>query len=364
MISYKPLIDFLTKTTAMNDDIETTNQENKRRISQLLTFGEIGKAVTSSLDQDAILKIVMEKIRRLLHPGNWSLLLADEKTGKLRFEIAVGRGSKKLKGMSIKPGEGVAGWVAKEKKPLLVTDVSTDPRFSNRLDSITQYRTRSIICVPLLAKNKCLGVIELINRPRTKEFTEEDLLLLSALAGYSAIAIENAIYFKKIHELTITDDLTHLYNSRHLHARLEDEVERARRFKYPLSMIFIDLDYFKNVNDQHGHLCGSKVLKEVAFVLKNSIRTIDMAFRYGGDEFIILMPKTEKDNARGVAIKLRDAMRNHVFLEKEGINYKLTASFGIATYPTDTTERTALLHLADNAMYKVKEKSRDGVAIA
>ncbi len=345
----------------MNEDIE---KENGRRISQLLTFSEIGKAVTSSLDQDAILKIVMEKIRRLLHPGNWSLLLADDETGELRFELAVGRGSKKLKGMTIKPGEGVAGWVAKEKKPLLVTDVSNDPRFSKRVDSITRYKTRSIICVPLLAKDRCLGVIELINRPRTKEFTEEDLLLLSALAGYSAIAIENAIYFKKIHELTITDDLTHLYNSRHLHARLEDEIERARRFKYPLSMIFIDLDYFKYVNDKHGHLCGSKVLKEVAFVLNSSIRTIDMAFRYGGDEFIILMPKTEKKNARMVAVKLRDAIRKYVFLQEEGIDYKLTASFGVATYPKDTTERTALLHLADNAMYKVKNKSRDGVAVA
>jgi len=348
----------------MNEDTDKENQENSRRISQLLTFSEIGKAVTSSLDQEAILKIVMEKIRRLLHPGNWSLLLADGETGELRFEIAVGRGSKKLKGMTIKPGEGVAGWVAKEKKPLLVNDVSKDPRFSNRLDSITRYKTRSIICVPLMAKDKCLGAIELINRPRTKKFTEEDLLLLSTLAGYSAIAIENAIYFKKIHDLTITDDLTHLYNARHLHDRLEDEIERARRFKYSLSMIFIDLDYFKNVNDQHGHLCGSKVLKEAAFVLNSHIRAIDTAFRYGGDEFIILMPKTNKKNARMVALKLRDAIRKHLFLQDEGLSYKLTASFGVATYPEDTSDRTALLHLADNAMYKVKNKTRDGVEVA
>ncbi len=338
--------------------------EHERRISQLQTFSEIGKAVTSSLEQEAILKIVMEKIQGLLHPGNWSLLLTDEETGDLRFEIAVGRGSKKLKGMTIKSGEGVAGWVAREKKPLLVNDVSQDPRFSKRVDSITRYKTRSIICVPLLARDKCLGVIELINRPRTKKFTEEDLLLLTALAGYSAIAIENANYFKKIHELTITDDLTHLYNSRHLHARLDDEFERARRFKYPLSMIFIDLDYFKTVNDEYGHLCGSKVLKEVAFILKNSIRAVDMAFRYGGDEFIIIMPETAKKNARIVAMKLRKAIKGHVFLKEEGLDHKLTASFGVASYPEDAKDKTSLLHLADNAMYKVKNKTRDGVAVA
>ncbi len=338
--------------------------EDSRRISQLQTFSEIGKAVTSSLDQEAILKIVMEKIRRLLHPGNWSLLLADEETGDLKFEIAVGRGSTKLKGMTIKSGEGVAGWVAREKKPLLVNDVSNDPRFSKRVDTITRYKTRSIICVPLLAKDKCLGVIELINRPKTKKFTEEDLLLLTALAGYSAIAIENANYFTQIHELTITDDLTGLYNSRHLHARLDDEIERARRFKYSLSMIFIDLDYFKNVNDEYGHMYGSKVLKEAAMLLQGSIRAIDMAFRYGGDEFIILMPKTEKKNARLVAKKLRDAVRKYVFLEEDGLNHRLTASFGVAAYPKDAKDKMTLLHMADNAMYKVKNKKRDGVAVA
>ncbi len=343
---------------------EPGTSEQARRISQLQTFSDIGKAVTSSLDRDAILKIVMEKIRKLLHPGNWSLLLADEETGDLRFEIAVGRGSTKLKGMTIKSGEGVAGWVAREKKPLLVNDVSKDPRFSKRVDSITRYKTRSIICVPLLAKDKCLGVIELINRPRTKEFTEEDLLLLTALAGYSAIAIENANYFEKIHELTITDDLTHLYNSRHLHARLDDEVERARRFKYPLSMIFIDLDYFKTVNDEYGHLCGSKVLMEVAHILKNNIRAVDMAFRYGGDEFIILMPETDKKSARIVARKLRKAIKDHVFLREEGLDHKLTASFGVAAYPKDAGDKTTLLHMADNAMYKIKNKRRDGVAMA
>jgi len=345
-------------------DKDRDKSENGRRISQLQTFSEIGKAVTSSLDRDAILKIVMEKIRRLLHPGNWSLLLADEETGDLKFEIAVGRGSKKLLGMTIGPGEGVAGWVAREKRPLLVNDVSSDPRFSKRADSITRYRTRSIICVPLMAKDKCLGVIELINRPKTKEFTEEDLLLLTALAGYSAIAIENASYFKKIQELTITDDLTGLYNSRHLHARLDEELARARRFKSPVSMIFIDLDYFKNVNDQYGHLFGSKVLKEVATLLRQSIRAIDMAFRYGGDEFIILMPKTGKKNARLVAGKLRKAIRGHTFLSEDGLDHRLTASFGVAAFPDDAGDKTTLLHMADNAMYRVKNKTRDGVAVA
>ena len=135
---------------------DNTNDEKNRRISQLMTFSEIGKTITSSIELSEILKIVMKKIRDLLHPGNWSLLLVDNDSGELRFEIAVGRGSTKLKGMTIKSGEGVAGWVAREKKPLLITDVNNDSRFSKRVDSITRYKTRSIICVPLVAKDKCL----------------------------------------------------------------------------------------------------------------------------------------------------------------------------------------------------------------
>ncbi|GMR05160.1 MAG: sensor domain-containing diguanylate cyclase [Thermodesulfobacteriota bacterium] len=340
------------------------NKEARLRISQLSTFNEVGKTLTSSLDLKEILKIVMEKIRELLHPGNWSLLLMDEETKDLKFEIAVGKGSEKIRGMRLKSGEGIAGWVAREKKPVLVTDVTKDPRYSKKVDSITNYNTRSIICVPLVARDRCLGVIELINRPRSKVFTDEDLTLLTTLADYTAIAIENAIYFKRIHELTITDDLTKLYNARYLHMRLNDEVERARRFGYDLSMIFIDLDYFKKINDNHGHLCGSKLLAEVGSLLKKIIRSVDMAFRYGGDEFIILMPETPKKNARIVANKIRTELKKAVFLKEEGVNCRITASFGVASYPKDAADKTELIHMADNAMYRVKDKSRDGVAVA
>ncbi|MFQ5442076.1 MAG: diguanylate cyclase [Thermodesulfobacteriota bacterium] len=340
------------------------NKETRLRISQLATFNEVGKALTSSLDLKEILQIVMEKIRVLLHPGNWSLLLMDEGTGELKFEIAVGAGSEKIKGMRLKPGRGIAGWVAREKKPLLVPDVKKDTRYSAEVDSITNFKTRSIICVPLVARGRCLGVIELLNRPSKDSFTEEDLTLLTTLADYTAIAIENAIYFKRIHELTITDDLTHLFNARYLHMRLEDEVERARRFHYDLSMLFIDLDYFKKVNDSYGHLSGSKLLTEVAHLLKGEIRSVDMAFRYGGDEFIILMPETSKRNARIVANKLRKSVKKTVFLKDEGINCRLTASFGVASFPKDAENKTDLIHMADNAMYRVKDKKRDGVEVA
>ena len=344
------------------DTGQENSTEKELRLQQLAKFNEIGKALTSSLDLNQILNIVMEKISDLLHPKNWSLLLIDEATNELKFEIAVGEGSEKIKNLRLKIGEGVAGWVAKEQKPLLVADVYKDPRFSNKADSISKFTTKSIICVPLMSRGKCLGVVELINKVEDKTFGDEDLLMLTAIADYTAISIENAIFFKRVQELTITDDVTKLYNSRFLHNRLDYEIERARRFRYDLSMIFLDLDYFKEINDKHGHLLGSKVLKEVAQIIVKQTRTTDMACRYGGDEFVILMPETTKASAFMVAEKLRKSIKESVFLQEDGVNSRLTGSFGVASYPEDASNKEDLIHLADNAMYSVKNRSRDGVA--
>lgn len=328
----------------------------------LAAFNEIGKALTSSLDLREILKAVMENISSLMQPKNWSLLLVDDDRSELRFEIIVGEGSEKLKDLRLKIGEGIAGWVAREKKPLLVPDVDKDPRFSRKGDEISNFKTQSIICVPLVTRGKCLGVIELINKVQHDNFSEDDLLLLTTLADYSAIAIENAMFFKKVEELTITDDLTKLYNSRFMHNRLEYEVERARRSEHPISLVFMDLDYFKEINDNFGHLCGSKVLKATANLIHNMIRSTDMACRYGGDEFLILMPETAKEHAMLVAEKLRAALMKHLFLTEEGINAQLSGSFGVASFPNDANDKDDLIHKADNAMYAVKNSGRNGVS--
>lgn len=338
--------------------------ETTRRLLHLATFNEIGKTLTSSINIKEILNIVMEKISILLQPKNWSLLLLDEDTDELRFEIAIGDGADKIKNLRLKIGEGVAGWVAREKQPLLVPDTSKDPRFSKKADKISKFTTRSIICVPLITRGKCLGVIELINKAEDGAFGPEDLVLLTTMADYTAIAIENARFLAKIQELTITDDLTKLYNQRFLQSRLEYELERARRFNYSLSLIFLDLDHFKKINDTYGHLNGSKLLKEVSKIISALIRTTDMACRYGGDEFLILLPETSKKNAASIAEKLRAAICEHIFLTEEGINAVLSGSFGVASFPSDAHNKNELIQKADHAMYRVKNTTRNAVQSA
>lgn len=334
-----------------------TNQD------ELLTINEIGRALTSSLDAKEILSIIMRQISVLLQPENWSLLLIDEETNEMYFEIIVGENTDKIKDLRLKVGEGIAGWVAKNGEPLLVSDVSKDSRFSSKADNKSKFTTKSIICVPVESKGRILGVIELINYYDDKAFEEKDLTKLSILADYAAIALENARSYNIAKKLILTDELTGLYNSRFLLQLLDGKDEVLNNLSQ-VSMIFIDIDYFKSINDKHGHLIGSRTLKEFGEHLTKNIDEDTIAIRYGGDEFVILIPNVEKSIAYELAKKIRSKLKKERFLKEEGINLKVTASFGIASIPEDASNYQELIGEADKAMYRVKNTFRDGIALA
>src|SRR5246127_5685075 len=185
----------------------------RREAGEVAVFQELGKALTSSLQLDQVLRTIMEKIDEFLRPDTWSLLLLDEAKQELYFEVAVGKGAQALKDVRIKMGQGIAGWVAQNDEAVIVPDVSQDTRFFSKVDEKTKMETRSIVAVPVRYRDHCLGVIELINCVGSEGFHERDLSLLEALADFAAIALENARHVKRIHELTITDDCTSLYNA-------------------------------------------------------------------------------------------------------------------------------------------------------
>jgi diguanylate cyclase (GGDEF)-like protein len=332
--------------------------------NEVTVFHELGKALTSSLQLDQVLRTIMEKINEVLRPDTWSLLLMDQEKHELYFQIATGKGAEALRDVRIKVGQGLAGWVAESGEAVVVPDTSKDSRFFEKVDQRTKMATHSIVAVPVRFRDQCLGVIELINCIGPDGFSQRDLALLEALADYAAIAIENARHVQRIHELTITDDCTSLYNARHLNFMLDTELYRSHRYAFEFSLIFIDLDHFKNVNDTYGHLMGSKLLSEIGTAIKDKCRLIDLAFRYGGDEFVLLLPQTSKENAIGVASRLHKLIREAVWLKDAGLNVHITASVGVASYPRDSRTKAELLHLADEAMYLVKNTSRDSVAAA
>ncbi len=338
--------------------------ELRRQVERLSLFHDVGKALASTLDLQKILQTVMEKISDLLHPDTWSLLMLDEKVNELYFEIAIGAGADKLKDVRLKVGEGIAGWVAEHGEPLLIEDVKKDARFNPRFDELTETKTQSVACVPIRGREKILGVIELVNCLGKDSFHQDDIPILKNLADYAAIALENARYVQRIHELTITDDCTALYNARHLAFVLDAEIYRSTRYGYEFSIIFIDLDHFKQVNDTYGHLVGSKLLWIIGDIIKGHLRMIDYAFRYGGDEFVILAPQTSKESTLMVVRRIKDLLNEKVFFTEEGLNIKVTASFGVAAFPKDARTRKEILRMADEAMYLVKNTTRNSIALA
>lgn len=337
-------------------------RELKRTVDELQALNDIGRALTSTLELPEVLHLVMQKVSELLRAGNWSLLLLDEKAGELYFEVAVGPGADRLHAVRLPIGEGLAGWVAREGQAVLVEDARSDPRFTTRFDVLSGQETRSVLAVPLLAKGRVLGVIELVNGESARPFTAEDLLTLRTIADYAAIGIENGQAYERIKELTIVDDHTGLYNARHLYRTLESEVARSARYGRPFSLVFLDLDRFKGVNDRHGHQAGSLVLKEVGELLRGALRSADVPIRYGGDEFVLLLPEADRAQALGVAERIRGEIEEARFLRGRGLSVSITASFGVATFPEDGATPEALLGAADSAMYRVKEHARNGVA--
>jgi diguanylate cyclase (GGDEF)-like protein len=342
---------------------EGTGTQLTRHTQEVTIFHDVAKALTSSLDLDSILQTIMEKMAEYFRPDTWSLLMVDELHNELYFAIAVGDAAEALKNVRLKMGEGIAGWVAKHGEHVISADVENDPRFARRIDETTQWETRSVICVPLRSRLRVLGVIQLVNVDLA-QFNEQEIFFLQALCDYAAIAIENARWVEKIQELTITDDCTGLYNARHLYKTLDTEVYRSSRFGYEFSVLFIDLDHFKQVNDTHGHLIGSKLLAEIGYLVKAQLRLIDYAFRYGGDEFVVLLPQTGKDQALVVAKRLRDGLRASSFCREEGLNLNVRASIGLATYPHDARDTHDVIRQADEMMYLVKNTTRDNIGIA
>jgi len=342
---------------------EAIATERKRQMRELAIFHDVAKALTSSLNLNSVLQTIMEKVAEYFRPDTWSLLMVDDAKSELYFAIAVGDAAEMLKTVRLKVGEGIAGWVAKHGEPIIVPDVYSDPRFSRRVDEMTRWETRSIICLPLKAKHRVLGVMQLIN-VGPEAFADDELFFLQALCDYAAIAIDNARSVERIQELTVTDDCTGLFNARHLYKVLEAEVYRSARFGYEFSVIFLDLDHFKAVNDTHGHLIGSKLLREIGNAIKAHLRLIDYAFRYGGDEFVILLPQTSKDQAMVACKRLLDVLRGTKFLQEEDLNLIVRASFGLASYPADAKTSHEIIRQADEMMYLVKNTTRDNIAVA
>lgn len=335
--------------------------DNDRQLYELKIFHDVAKALTSTLDLDTILQTIMEKMAAYFEPATWSLVMIDESSQEPYYAASVGKGAEGLAALRLSDGQSLTDWVISNGQSLVIENVNGDPRID--FDSRHQWfeGSCSVVCVPVRTGGKVLGVIELVNIDM-HVYTHSELLL-QTLADYAAIAIENARAVRRIQELSITDDCTGLYNARHLFTVIAEELHRSARFGYEFTLLFLDLDHFKRVNDHYGHLLGSKLLAEVGACLRENLRLVDAAFRYGGDEFAILLPQTSREAGLRVARRISRVFHHRRWLPDEDIRVDLRASIGISTYPSDGTSPQDIVRRADDMMYAVKQAGRDNIAV-
>lgn len=333
--------------------------ESRIPLDDLLVFHRLARSLTSSFDLDTILRTILDYMERMIEAELWTLLMLDEKKQELYYAIAAGGEEAALRDLRVKVGEGVAGWVAQHGETLIVPESVNDPRLHSSSPNKTR-KVRSVIALPLRGRKGTHGVIEVLN-PHAGQLNDYTVAFLHILADHAAIAIENANDMARIQQLTITDDTTGLFNVRHLYDVLGRELERSNRLRVPLSLAFLDLDRFKLVNDEHGHLIGSELLCLTGARLRELARPQDYCFRYGGDEFVILMPDTGPKAAMAQARTLHQALMATEFRMKNGLKLRVSASVGLSTAPFDGAIIHTIIGAADSRMYAVKAAGRGNV---
>ncbi|HEX5758047.1 MAG TPA: sensor domain-containing diguanylate cyclase [Thermoanaerobaculia bacterium] len=302
----------------------------------------------------------------------------DRSRNTLTFIAAFGDTADRLLGQTLPADSGVAGRVYLTGKTYSTADARSDPYFYRRVDEQTSYRTRSLIAIPIRIEHEVCGVLELVNRENAPTYSEQDRNLLEVFAGYISISVQNVLDGRQAQEIAKRDNLTGLYNDRYLHIAVLDAIKHCTEVGRDLAVLFLDLDFFKRVNDTHGHLAGSQVLREVGMILRRKVEGLGVGARYGGDEFVLVLPETELEPAIDLAEEIRDEIVATTYcaepaeIQSEPLNLRgLTCSIGIATLRRHLTEdlsladrKSTILRLADAAMYVAKETGRNRTAVA
>ena len=315
---------------------------------------DLVRAVNTTLEPAKIAELLVDRASTWVPAPCWAVVTSDQ-SGQL--SVLADRGLESDMGSAL---FGIAAWVMERGEEFTSADLARDTRVSDQ-------SVATVIAFPLTCRGRRVGALIGLDRtPSTKEPRLGSGLLdaLHVLLEPAAVALENAVHLKRTEALSVTDDLTRLYNSRYLNNVLRRETKRASRSGRPLSLLFIDLDGFKGINDAHGHLCGSRALVEAAAVIRGSARETDVVARFGGDEFALVLPDTGGEGAFAVGERIRERIAEHRFLSREGLTLHLTASVGVATLPDVANSAEELVQAADSAMYQVKDRGKNGIQAA
>jgi diguanylate cyclase (GGDEF)-like protein len=338
--------------------IEKTNNQLERSVSDLSVLYRVSQMISSTIVPEELYNVLIDVVVKTLGFQEFALLIFDEETRRLHVKAAYGfKDNQKIKELSFGLGEGISGRVAESKDLVYIKDTSRDPTYLHYKGE--KMEEGSFLSLPIISHNRLLGVMN-FSRPGTDAFSPMDIKLLTSLGSQVGVSMENARLYAKTKELSVTDELTHVFNRRHFQTMLQMEWKRAKRFARSVSLLMIDVDYFKRYNDAHGHVEGDRVLQEIAKILSESVREVDTVARYGGEEFAIILTHTTSDEAMGVAEKLCRLIRENPFkCEKESMESQVTISAGVANFPEDADDMETLVDHADIALYQAKSGGRN-----
>jgi diguanylate cyclase (GGDEF)-like protein len=339
-------------------DLAARLRVSQRAIRSLLesraTLIDVLRAVSTTLEPVRIAEAIVEQASTWLPVPSWAIVCPDL-SGQLSVLAERGLPSELVSG-----AHSIAGWVMTHGEEFSAADLGRDTRISAPSPA-------TVLAFPLTCRGRTIGALVGLDREpsaRRPELGPAALRAFRVLLEPAAAALDNAARLRRTAALSVTDDLTGLYNSRFLNQVLRRETKRASRSGRPLSLLFLDLDDFKTVNDRHGHLCGSRTLVEAANVIRNSARETDIVARFGGDEFSLVLPDTGAQGAFAVGERIRARIAMHAFLASEGLSIRLTVSVGVATLPDAANGAEELVQAADAAMYRIKDRGKNGIEAA
>ncbi len=325
-----------------------------------LKLHTIGSKITRTIEIEELYELVFDLLLQETGATRGFLYLVDQEQGESNVIISEGFDIELNNKIDSAVFSAYSDVISSAKGPVVPDQIRpVNVKFRSSVDPML-----SIMFVPMRNKTDLVGMVVFFDTERDGAFGERDTQVATFLSDHAGAAIENALLYSQAKILTITDDLTNVFNYRYLNNILDRELLRAQRLNTHMSILFLDLDSFKQVNDRHGHLVGSKILIEVAGILKQAIRKVDAVARYGGDEYILVLTDTTSKGAGTVAERIRETIEKYEFMKEEGYNIRLTVSIGIASYPEHASCKIELLHLADEAMYRGKHGRKNIVYTA
>lgn len=343
-----------SKLLRMFDILNQRTSELEKSQAQIETIYETSRTLGERLNLGEVVEEILNIVQKIMGYKFFSIFrLADQGKVCLLGEIKEGR---KASAAESKPQRlrGILRSVVDDGRSVRVFDVTKEPEFETDAAGV-----RSFMAVPLVSRRKVIGVMH-AQSTRTGAFLDQDEKIFSILAGSAALALENALLHQRTQELTIVDDLTGLFNYRYFGRKLATEIMRAQRYHQPLSLIMIDIDWFKKCNDTYGHLFGNLVLKDLAERTRESVREVDVVCRYGGEEFAVILPQTKKTDAQMIGERIRRRVESADFVsDTKDSRVRITVSLGVATFPENGRTSKELIENVDRALYMAKGRGKN-----